>query len=411
MTAHHELCGIGRVYVLLFALVVLSAAPCRGESAAWLEPDIDTWVYPNAFVGSGSRVFAPSFGSGVSLNEETNTLNPGVATRLGFTSFAFETTNEVTPSLDPERYLVHSVTVTAKSERGQGGLLTYEPDPVTPATALADVLAGTYGAQLPMELYGVGFDNGFEGFALGVDQSGDRFSESDEGWSGGEKNLFPLDAEGRRDATNNINGGFSATELGGETDPFVAKPLAIGVVPGVVDGDALPDDTVFEFDLDLAHAGVMDYVQQGLADGVLGFALSSLHTGSFGSQVGSPYPQWYTKEAVGLFQNAAPATLSIDFEILPLPGDYDGNGFVEAADYDTWVSDFGTSVVTPGTGADGNQDGLVDVADYTVWRDNLVSATIAIPEPTTGSYVVALLLTTAFCVGLGLSPSPRGPRK
>ncbi|WP_425396101.1 CotH kinase family protein [Aeoliella sp.] len=59
------------------------------------------------------------------------------------------------------------------------------------------------------------------------------------------------------------------------------------------------------------------------------------------------------------------------FEAQPLPGDYDGNGTVEQADYLAWRSQFGSQVPTPGTGADGNQDGVVNLADYTIWRNNL----------------------------------------
>ena len=54
------------------------------------------------------------------------------------------------------------------------------------------------------------------------------------------------------------------------------------------------------------------------------------------------------------------------------PGDYDSDGDVDLADYDRWRDDFGATVATPGSGADGNSDGIVDAADYTVWRDNLL---------------------------------------
>jgi cytochrome c peroxidase len=54
--------------------------------------------------------------------------------------------------------------------------------------------------------------------------------------------------------------------------------------------------------------------------------------------------------------------------LVTLPGDYDGNGAVEMADYNLWKSNFGdtTSLV-----ADGNGNHVVDAADYAIWRNNL----------------------------------------
>ncbi len=53
-----------------------------------------------------------------------------------------------------------------------------------------------------------------------------------------------------------------------------------------------------------------------------------------------------------------------------IPGDYDGSGTVDTADYNKWKSQFGTTVAA-GTESDGNSDGQVNLADYTVWRDHL----------------------------------------
>ena len=44
-----------------------------------------------------------------------------------------------------------------------------------------------------------------------------------------------------------------------------------------------------------------------------------------------------------------------------LPGDYDGNGVVEMADYNMWRASFGD---TSSLAADGNGNQIVDAADY-----------------------------------------------
>ncbi len=82
--------------------------------------------------------------------------------------------------------------------------------------------------------------------------------------------------------------------------------------------------------------------------------------------------------------------------VASIPGDYDGNGFVEAADYVVWASNYGAS----GGSADGNEDGLVDAADYTLWRDAFIAsgktAATAVPEPGMLSMLFSLLLSMAF---------------
>jgi hypothetical protein len=84
---------------------------------------------------------------------------------------------------------------------------------------------------------------------------------------------------------------------------------------------------------------------------------------------------------------------------VPPPGDYDGNGVVEPADYSVWQNGFGAAA-TPRTGPDGNGNGLVDTADYTVWRDHLgqiapgAAASTSIPEPAT--IVLACLILGAL---------------
>ncbi len=146
----------------------------------------------------------------------------------------------------------------------------------------------------------------------------------------------------------------------------------------------------------------LGYVQQSLADGAIGFFLSSLHdTGELGA--GGGYPRWYLRESTGFpYFSTTPPTLTINYTLLPdaIPGDYDGSGSVDAIDYSTWSASFGVSA-TALSGADGNGNGIVDAADYVIWRRNFERAgaspppagteTTAVPEP-----------TTALLLGLGL---------
>jgi hypothetical protein len=50
-----------------------------------------------------------------------------------------------------------------------------------------------------------------------------------------------------------------------------------------------------------------------------------------------------------------------------LPGDYNGNGVVDAADYTVWRNTLG-AMVSVFSGADGNGNNQIDVGDYTVWK-------------------------------------------
>jgi hypothetical protein len=72
-----------------------------------------------------------------------------------------------------------------------------------------------------------------------------------------------------------------------------------------------------------------------------------------------------------------------NFQFMPkptlIPGDINGDGLVDVADYNIWAANVGK---TGATWADGdlNGDGLVDVADYNIWAAN-VGKTSATPEP------------------------------
>jgi hypothetical protein len=91
---------------------------------------------------------------------------------------------------------------------------------------------------------------------------------------------------------------------------------------------------------------------------------------------------------------------------LVLPGDFNVDGVVDAADYVVWRGSLGSTVSTHGGGADGNFDGHITQADYEVWRENFgqrigigsngSAGTLVIPEPNCEivTFLAALVLVS-----------------
>jgi hypothetical protein len=82
----------------------------------------------------------------------------------------------------------------------------------------------------------------------------------------------------------------------------------------------------------------------------------------------------------------------------PIPGDYNNDGIVDAADYTVWrntVGQTGSGLAADGTGPGGTPDGMVDELDYQFWVNHFGAtsagsgaASSAVPEPAT--WVLAL---------------------
>ncbi|QDV73826.1 hypothetical protein [Botrimarina mediterranea] len=82
----------------------------------------------------------------------------------------------------------------------------------------------------------------------------------------------------------------------------------------------------------------------------------------------------------------------------PLAGDFNGDGFVNAADYTVWRDNLGAADEAAINGAGNGVDG-VDPADYTVWQANYGSSAavqsreISIPEPAALATLSIVMLT------------------
>jgi endo-1,4-beta-xylanase len=89
-----------------------------------------------------------------------------------------------------------------------------------------------------------------------------------------------------------------------------------------------------------------------------------------------------------------------NYSIVVAPGDYNGDGVVDASDYTLWRSTLGS---TADLRADGNGDGIIDAGDYDSWSANFgtvfgsgggAGSASAVPEPST------LALAILGCLGL-----------
>ena len=88
----------------------------------------------------------------------------------------------------------------------------------------------------------------------------------------------------------------------------------------------------------------------------------------------------------GLLIGVSYSSNAVTLEVVGLPGDYNNDGNVDAADYVVWRKTFGqTGAFLP---ADGDGSGTVDQADYAMWRANFGATSTAalnssgqVPEP------------------------------
>jgi hypothetical protein len=78
------------------------------------------------------------------------------------------------------------------------------------------------------------------------------------------------------------------------------------------------------------------------------------------------------------------------------PGDYNGDGSVDEADYERWKATFGS---TSQLAADGNYNSIIDSGDYVIWRKAADAAgaggAAAVPEPGGAALVMILALMLA----------------
>jgi gluconolactonase len=99
-----------------------------------------------------------------------------------------------------------------------------------------------------------------------------------------------------------------------------------------------------------------------------------------------------------LFITAGKSLYSIELNVpSPALGDFNGDGFVTAADYTVWRDTLGS---TENLSADGDGNKSIDAADFDVWKDNFgdslgsgaVAFAYSVPEPNCLMFLAGLIL-------------------
>jgi hypothetical protein len=103
-------------------------------------------------------------------------------------------------------------------------------------------------------------------------------------------------------------------------------------------------------------------------------------------------------------------------EPLILPGDYNNDGSVGAADYTVWRNTLGSTLPLSqyGTGADGDGDGWISAADYPVWKEHYGDTASGagtllnlVPEPSNLTALALVLMWLAIFPGAVSRPVER----
>ncbi|TVQ31195.1 MAG: hypothetical protein EA376_09995 [Phycisphaeraceae bacterium] len=355
---------IRRFQLLLTLLACVSVAWTAAAAAAagsitidMRTPTLDRWMYP--FNGSpGTRPNASTFTALGSEEFEDVFDNRDAQFLVGFDTGAL-----VEPGLGPARYQIHSARLIATIS--DGGIFPYDPTYDTFTTYLPaedpDFTPDDTPGR-PIELYGVGFRNGFTA-ATFLENSpfGQQFGQ-------GLRNAFATDVKDGvpRDVSNNVR------------DRFDPTPFAIGQTLNAAPGQIVPTDAVFNFDLDLNNPDVVAYLQAAMNDGRLRLLITSLHPaeGGPGGGEGGQFPIFYTKEnKFAPFDDVEPA-LELVVEILPESpqnpqGDINGDGVVNSQDLAILLGSWGVCPPEPDDcPADVNGDGVVNSQDLAIVLGN-----------------------------------------
>ena len=309
---------------------------------------MDRWMYPFNFE-PGGRPVAPTFAS----------FDPRFDTRDAQFLLGWDTEGLVPVGRPASRYLLKRVRVTLTVTGNETFLYdsTFDSYLTHATNAPGYVLDADRGR--PIELFGAGFRGGFTA-ATFLENSfyGPLNAFTSANISIGTRNAYAVafdDSGELVDIANHV-GQHNVTWTNA---PFEAHAWAVGVAAGVVDGNLVPQDAKFTFDVQLSDPKIHGYFQEALRAGKLRLFVSSLSPaaqvtpGGVGPGGSGSYPQWATRE-----------NLLYDAPRLEVEGvvvsdvDVDGDGIPD--DWERFY--FGTTAVGPLEDEDG--DGAGNLAEF-----------------------------------------------
>ncbi|MBL8991486.1 MAG: hypothetical protein JNJ48_07905 [Phycisphaerae bacterium] len=335
-----------------------AAARATGIEATISPPLLDRWMYPfNEFTPRGARPTMPTFWT---------VRDPRFDDRDAQVLVVFDTTGAVPAGFRPGAYRVEEATLRMMVQvDSPGEAFTYDPTP-DPVASYLDPAAVLFAPDpdpgRPVELFAVGF--------RGTNPQGATWSAATYGenspfagaappdpsapWRS-TRAAYPVAFDGAgqpADASNNV------TRPASQGGPFQPAALAAAVEDGgtLAPGDPVPDRTVFRFAIDPAAPGVQAYLAQGLAQGRLALAASSLHDSiEFGG--GPPiYPRWMSKE--NTLPGAQGPRLTLRVRLCAADTATSGSadpqagpdGFLTGEDFDVFIIAFFAELVDAQTG-------------------------------------------------------------
>lgn len=343
---------------LLLAGVVGGAVSGVGgqpTSATFSAPTLDRWMYSfNQASPLGSETQATVFSS------LGSPLQSSFDNRDGQWLLGYSTGSAVPSGLGVDRYRVIQARVVARISRDVA--FTYDPSHDALATYFAatdaEFVADSDPGARPIELFGVGYRNGF---------TAQTFAENSPHSPGAP---FPNKRVRNAFAAEFAPAGGAAVDVSNNVDDrFEVHPWAVGQC-GVAPGAAVPLDTDFTFDINLSAGGAAASFESGLNDGRINLMITAL---TLTDQQASTVPAFYTKEYPASI-GGVPARLELSVCVGPR-GDWDCNGQVQPADVALFVNQWLADLTAGTNRTDLDRNGAVEPADVaafvSVWFGSL----------------------------------------